>query len=76
MVLFMGTLLLIVKKSGATGNNEIVLTNVSQATLDYSYNINVDYIPTITQRLPEISNNQILYSSFGKIIETELKIVF
>ena len=52
-----GDSLLIVKKSGATGNNEIVLTNVSQATLDYSYNINIDYIPTITQRLPEISNN-------------------
>ena len=49
--------MLIVKKSGATGNDEIVVTNVSQATLDYSYNVNVDYIPTVTQRLPEISNN-------------------
>lgn len=52
-----GDSLLIVKKSGATGNNEIVLTNVSQADLDYSYNINIDYIPTITQRYPEISNS-------------------
>lgn len=52
-----GDSLLIVKKSGATGNDEIVVTNVSQATLDYSYNVNVDYIPTVTQRLPEISNN-------------------
>ena len=52
-----GDSLLIVKKSGATGNNEIVLTNVSQSTLDYSYNINIDYIPNTIQRLPEISNN-------------------
>lgn len=52
-----GDSLLIVKKSGATGNNEIVLTNVSQADLNFSYNINIDYIPTITQRYPEISNS-------------------
>ncbi|MDC3070935.1 glycoside hydrolase [Bacteroidota bacterium] len=54
---FMDDSLLIVKKSGATGNNEIVLTSISSVTLDYSYNLNIDEIPNVNQRYPEISNS-------------------
>ena len=54
---FYGDSILIVKKSGATGNNEVVLTSVSQSSLDYSYNRNIDDIPGVVQRYPEIVNN-------------------
>lgn len=54
---FYGDSILIVKKSGATGNNEVVLTSVSQSSLDYSYNRNIDEIPGVEQRYPEIVNN-------------------
>ena len=54
---FIDDSLLIVKKSGATGNNEIVLTSISNVTLDYSYNLNIDEIPNVNQRYPEISNS-------------------
>ena len=50
--------LLIVKKSGATGNNEVVLTSVAKSNLEYSYNRNIDFIPNVIQRNPEISNNK------------------
>tara|TARA_B100001758_G_C18382778_1_gene598262 strand:+ start:107 stop:1423 length:1317 start_codon:yes stop_codon:yes gene_type:complete len=54
---FYGDSILIVKKSGATGNNEVVITSVSQTSLDYSYNRNIDDIVGVEQRYPEIVNN-------------------
>ena len=47
--------IIIVKKSGASGNNEVVVNSVSTSTLDYTYNKNIDEIPNIDQRFPEIS---------------------
>jgi len=50
--------LLIVKKSGATGNNEVVITSVNKENLEYSYNRNIDLLPNIEQSYPEIVNNE------------------
>lgn len=54
--------LIIVKRSGATGNNEIVCSSVSIADLNYSYNNNIDYIAGAQQDYPEIvaSNDTII----------------
>ena len=33
------------------------MTSISNVTLDYSYNLNIDEIPNVNQRYPEISNS-------------------
>ena len=50
-----GDSLIIVKRSGATGNNEIVCSSVSITDLNYSYNNNIDYVAGAQQDYPEIS---------------------
>ena len=50
--------LVIIKRSGASGNNEIVLNTVSMQDLNYSYNFNIDYVNGALQDHPEIANNK------------------
>tara|TARA_B100001540_G_scaffold128097_1_gene114223 strand:+ start:2172 stop:3506 length:1335 start_codon:yes stop_codon:yes gene_type:complete len=50
--------LVIVKRSGATGNNEIVCSSIHINDLNYSYNRNIDFINGVEQDYPEISGNQ------------------
>ena len=50
--------LLIVKKSGATGNNEVVITSVDKENLEYNYNRNIDFLPNVEQSFPEIANSE------------------
>ena len=49
---------IIVKRSGATGNNEIVCSSVNIIDLNYSYNNNIDFILGVQQDYPEISANK------------------
>ena len=48
----------IVKRSGSTGNNEIVCSSVNIIDLSYSYNNNIDLIVGVQQDYPEISANK------------------
>jgi len=50
-----GDSIVVVKRSGATGNNEVVCSNVSMQNLNYSYNNNIDFISGIVQNYPEVS---------------------
>ena len=47
--------IVVVKRSGATGNNEVVCSNVSMQNLNYSYNNNIDFISGVVQNYPEVS---------------------
>tara|TARA_B100000767_G_scaffold164124_1_gene153871 strand:+ start:2343 stop:3674 length:1332 start_codon:yes stop_codon:yes gene_type:complete len=49
--------LIIVKRSGATGNNEIVCSSVNMRDLTYYYNNNIDFISGTLQDYPEISSS-------------------
>ena len=53
----LGDSLCVVKRSGASGNNEIVYSNVNATDLNYSYNRNIDSVGGIIQDYPEISAN-------------------
>ena len=53
----LGDSLCIVKRSGASGNNEIVYSNVNTSDLNYSYNRNIDFVAGALQDYPEISSN-------------------
>ena len=53
-----GDSLVIVKRSGATGNNEIVCSSVNTTDLSYLYNNNIDLMPGVEQDYPEISANK------------------
>ncbi|MDA9325328.1 glycoside hydrolase [Flavobacteriales bacterium] len=50
-----GDSIVVVKRSGATGNNEVVCSNVSMQNLNYSYNNNIDFISGVVQNYPEVS---------------------
>jgi len=50
-----GDSIVVVKRSGATGNNEVVCSNVSMQNLNYSYNNNIDLMSGVIQNYPEIS---------------------
>ena len=50
-----GDSIIVVKRSGATGNNEVVCSNVSVQNLNYSYNNNIDFINGVIQNYPEVS---------------------
>ena len=50
--------LFVIKRSGATGNNEIVYSNVNKIDLNYSYNRNIDFINGIIQDYPEVTGNE------------------
>ena len=50
-----GDSIVVVKRSGATGNNEVVCSSISTQTLNYSYNHNIDFINGIIQNYPEVS---------------------
>ena len=50
-----GDSIVVVKRSGATGNNEVVCSNVSMQNLNYSYNNNIDFINGVVQNYPEVS---------------------
>jgi len=54
----LGDSLVVVKRSGASGNNEVVCSNVSAADLNYSYNKNIDLISGAVQDYPEVSANE------------------
>ena len=69
-----GDSLLIVRRSGATGNDEIVYNNINKSDLNYSY-INVD---PVMEKFKIILNwllKEILFLLFGKIIEIIFQIV-
>ena len=53
-VLF-GDSIIVVKRSGATGNNEVVCSSVSTQTLNHTYNNNIDFINGVIQNYPEVS---------------------
>jgi hypothetical protein len=53
-----GDSVIIIKRSGATGNNEIVCSSVNTIDLNYSYNNNVDLIVGVQQDYPEIAANK------------------
>ena len=50
-----GDSIVVVKRSGATGNNEVVCSNVSMQNLNYSYNNNIDLMSGVIQNYPEVS---------------------
>ena len=52
-----GDSLLIVRRSGSTGNNEIVYTNSNKLDLNYSYNRNIDPIVGKIQDYPDLTLN-------------------
>ena len=52
-----GDSIVVVKRSGATGNNEVVCSNVSMQNLNYSYNNNIDFISGVVQNYPEVSGS-------------------
>jgi len=52
-----GDSLCVIKRSGASGNNEVVYSNVNASNLYYSYNRNVDFVAGSLQDYPEISSN-------------------
>jgi len=52
-----GDSLCVVKRSGASGNNEIVYSNVNASDLNYAYNRNIDFVAGALQDYPEISAN-------------------
>ena len=52
-----GDSLLIVRRSGGTGNNEIVYTNSNKLDLNYSYNRNIDPIVGKIQDYPDLTLN-------------------
>lgn len=54
----LGDSLVIVKRSGATGNNEIVCSSIDMGGLTYSYNNNIDLINGALQDYPEIAGNK------------------
>jgi len=54
----LGDSLVVVKRSGASGNNEVVCSNVSAADLNYSYNKNIDLISGAVQDYPEVAANK------------------
>ena len=49
--------LLVVRRSGATGNNEVVYNKTNKLDLNYSYNRNIDPIIGKVQDFPEIAAN-------------------
>ena len=49
--------LLIVRRSGATGNDEIVINNVSKVDLNYSYTRNIDPVLGKIQDYPDLTLN-------------------
>ena len=55
--IILGDSLCVVKRSGSTGNNEIVYSNINSNDLSYSYNNNLDFIAGVLQDYPEISSN-------------------
>ena len=50
--------LVVVKRSGATGNNEIVCSSVNIMDLNYAYNNNIDFISGVQQDYPQIAANE------------------
>jgi hypothetical protein len=52
-----GDSLLIVRRSGSTGNNEIVYSNSNKLDLNYSYNRNIDPIIGKIQDYPDLTLN-------------------
>jgi hypothetical protein len=52
-----GDSIVVVKRSGATGNNEVVYSSISVNNLDYSYNRNIDLINGSIQNFPEVSSS-------------------
>ena len=52
-----GDSLCVVRRSGASGNNEIVYNNVNEANLNFSYNRNIDFISGSLQDYPEITSS-------------------
>ena len=52
-----GDSITVVKRSGATGNNEVVCSSVSTQTLNHTYNNNIDFINGIIQNYPEVSTS-------------------
>ena len=50
-----GDSIIVVKRSGATGNNEVVCSSVSAQNLDHLYNQNIDLIPGVIQNYPELA---------------------
>ena len=56
--LIIGDSITIVKRSGATGNNEVVCSNINSTDLNYTYNRNIDFISNNTiQDYPELAAN-------------------
>ena len=53
-----GDSLAVVKRSGATGNNEVVCSNISSADLGYSYNKNIDLLSATIQDYPELDGHE------------------
>jgi len=49
-----GDSIVVVKRSGATGNNEVVYSSVSKSDLNYSYNRNIDFVNGAIQNFPEV----------------------
>ena len=54
----LGDSLAVVKRSGATGNNKIVCSNINKNDLNYSYNKNIDAISGSIQDCPELAANK------------------
>ena len=52
-----GDSILVVKRSGATGNNEVVFSNISLDNLTYSYNRNIDPVIGSIQNFPEVASS-------------------